>query len=369
MALGLQGYSYSKDESPKMCFNGPKSWQLGWYSDYHVDLSTNNYNWSGDLVGFAEKDNTNMMIIRIQDATKNTDTYVHFNHQIGFNSETKEGRNQVLVSTHSRGVGYGASTLCVKFKANGVYTINGIGGTADSMTITVNSIDTSNTPAKANVSIQLVPQSTQAPDVAPPTAAPIMVPTLAPVMSPTAAPVVAPTESPVAPPTVAPVVAPTKSLVTPPTAAPVVSLIVAPVAPLTDAQVVPPMHAPVVPPTDAPVLSPTAAPGMTPTAAPIVPLTDAPVLSPTAAPVAPPTDYRNCDDTAPSDECTDDASYTFQFKNKKQVKNCQWLSTRKNKNKQEEACDISGVVAYKCPQTCDPTWRIIHVGVLPSFTP
>jgi hypothetical protein len=228
----LQGYGYSSDETPKMCFNGPKSWQLGWYSDYHVDLSTNNYSWSGDLVGFAEKDNTNMMIIRIQDATKNTDTYVHFNRKIGINSETKEGGNQVLVSTRTSGVYYGASTLRAKLDANRVYTINGIGETADSVTITVNSIDTSSTPAKANVSIQLVPQPTQAPVVVPtpapvvsPTTAPVVAPTPAPVVSPTAAPVVAPTPAPVVSPTAAPVVAPT---VAPPTAAPVIPLTGAP---------------------------------------------------------------------------------------------------------------------------------------------
>ena len=26
---GMMGYSYDCDDCPKMCFNGPKSWQLG----------------------------------------------------------------------------------------------------------------------------------------------------------------------------------------------------------------------------------------------------------------------------------------------------------------------------------------------------
>jgi hypothetical protein len=188
-----------------MCYNGPKSWQLGWYSDYHVDLSPNNYNWSVDLVGFAEKDNTNMMIIRIKDAsTSNTDTYVHFNRKIGFDSETKEGGNHVLVGTRKSGIGYGASTLRAKLNSNGVYAINGIGGTVDSVTITVNSIDTSSTPARANVSMQLVQQPTQAP-VVPTTGAPLVPPTEAPR---TDAPVVAPTKAPVLSPSGAPSVSP-----------------------------------------------------------------------------------------------------------------------------------------------------------------
>ena len=145
-----------------------------------------------------------MMIIRIQDATSNTDTYVHFNH----NSETKEGGNQVLVGTRKSGVGYGASTLCAKLNSNGVYAINGIGGTADSVTITVNSIDTSSTPARANVSIQLVQQPTQAP-VVPTTGAPLVPPTEAPR---TDAPVVAPFKAPVLSPSGAPSVSPSNEL-------------------------------------------------------------------------------------------------------------------------------------------------------------
>ncbi|KAI2503877.1 Gametolysin peptidase M11 [Fragilaria crotonensis] len=35
---GLMGYSYGNDDGPIMCFNGPKTWQLGWFSEYHVDL-------------------------------------------------------------------------------------------------------------------------------------------------------------------------------------------------------------------------------------------------------------------------------------------------------------------------------------------
>ena len=176
-----------------------------------------------------------MMIIRIQNATNNTDTYVHFNRQIGFNSQTKEGGNRVLVSTRSHGVGYGASTLHAKLNANSTYTINGIGGTADSVTITVNSIDISSTPAKANISIQLVQQPTPAPVVAP-TPAPVVAPTSAPTSVPTPAPVVAPTSAPTPVPTSAPVVAPTPAPVVPPTPAPV--------APPTSA----PTPVPVVPP-------------------------------------------------------------------------------------------------------------------------
>jgi hypothetical protein len=108
------------------------------------------------------------MIIRIQNDFANNDTYVHFNRQIGMNSETKEGGDQVLVSTRTGGVDYAPSNLTAKLNASGVYTINDIGGNGDALTITVNSINTSSTPARAKVSIQLVPKMTDDLVVLPP---------------------------------------------------------------------------------------------------------------------------------------------------------------------------------------------------------
>ena len=114
------------------------------------------------------------MIIRIRkNAFFNTDSYVHFNRKIGFNSETREGGNQVLVSYRNGGVGYGASTLVPKLNGNGFCTITGIGGTIteDSVTTTVNSIDTSSIPAKGQIFL-----FSWAP-VVPPSERPVVVPT------------------------------------------------------------------------------------------------------------------------------------------------------------------------------------------------
>ena len=117
----VQGYSYGIDEGPIMCFNGPKTWQLGWFSDYHVDLSTaSGISWTGNLIGFAQKANaalTDKMIIRIQSSS--TDIYVSFNRKIGINSGTQEGGDQVLVATRAPGTGYAASLLVAKLSATG----------------------------------------------------------------------------------------------------------------------------------------------------------------------------------------------------------------------------------------------------------
>jgi len=34
----IMGYTYDEENGPKMCFNGAKSWQLGWYSDAHMSI-------------------------------------------------------------------------------------------------------------------------------------------------------------------------------------------------------------------------------------------------------------------------------------------------------------------------------------------
>jgi hypothetical protein len=61
------------------------------------------------------------MIVRI--ITSTTDVYIHFNRQIGINSGTQEGGNQVLVTTRPTGTGYAPSTLQAKLSAGGTITL------------------------------------------------------------------------------------------------------------------------------------------------------------------------------------------------------------------------------------------------------
>ena len=52
----MGGKSYtSSDDGPEMCFNAPKSWQLGWYDDRQTTVSGG---WSGDLYGIADYEST-----------------------------------------------------------------------------------------------------------------------------------------------------------------------------------------------------------------------------------------------------------------------------------------------------------------------
>lgn len=195
-----------------MCFNGPKTYQFGWFSEFHQELSGDSIYWTGDLVGFAERGDLtgsgpDRMIIKISTKDGSDPYFVHFNRMISFNIGTKEGQDQVLVARRADGTGYAQSWLEDKLSAGAVYTKTNFQGGADDLTITVNSIDRG-TPRRARVTIKLgsIPETPApiAPTIAPvaPTVAPVA-PTLAPV-APTLAPI-APTLAPIAP-TAAPVV-------------------------------------------------------------------------------------------------------------------------------------------------------------------
>jgi hypothetical protein len=139
-----------------MCFNGPKTYQLGWYNQYHVELPiSGSFNWDGNLVGFAEKSSaswTDKMIIRI--ITSTSDIYIHFNRMTGMNIGTLEGGDHVLVTSRSTGLEYAESNLEAIMSAGSVHTISNIDGYWNSVTISVTSITTTTVPGYATVSIQ-----------------------------------------------------------------------------------------------------------------------------------------------------------------------------------------------------------------------
>ncbi|KAI2492997.1 Gametolysin peptidase M11 [Fragilaria crotonensis] len=225
---GHMGYSYEQDDGPVKCYNGAKTWQLGWYTDFHVDLPVgDSYNWNGHLVGFAQKDSassTDKMIIRIRSTQ---DYYIHFNRQIGMNSGTQEGGDKVLVTSRDRGTGLAASKLLAKLSKNGVYTISAFNGSNQSLKIVVSSINLGTLPARASVSVQFALS-------APPFVQPTVEPTAAPTREPTAAPTREPTRKPTRRPTRKPTTkpkAPTRS----PTSAPTIQPLSAPVLPLSSA--------------------------------------------------------------------------------------------------------------------------------------
>lgn len=140
-----------------MCFNGPKTWQFGWFSNYyHVELNNpTNFLWSGNLIGFAERvdagasDAKDKMIVKILTTTTGDDYYIHFNRKIGFNSGSLEGGNQVLVAKRKKGNGYGESTLIGKLNVGSVHVEGNFQESGSAMTVTFNSVS-DGTPQRAS---------------------------------------------------------------------------------------------------------------------------------------------------------------------------------------------------------------------------
>ena len=107
----LMGFSYKNDDYPNMCFNGPKSWQLGWYSDGHVNVDMRSLDapsFSGSLIGIDDYQQnqlgTSKIIIKLEGGV--TDYFVMFNLARGINSGVVEGRDKVMVTSQP-----GASAL------------------------------------------------------------------------------------------------------------------------------------------------------------------------------------------------------------------------------------------------------------------
>ena len=268
---GMMGYSYSQDDTPEMCFNGPKNWQLGWYSDRQIVVTSG---WTGNIVGLVDYQNTSDETIVLQIPASvdggSDDWYVSFNRKSGINSGTVEGGNQVLVHKRESGNGYSQSWLMAKLNSGESYS-------DAPLTITVNSIDFSASPAAyASITVgEITSFPSTFPSQSPITPAPV---TPAPV---TPAPVTPAPVSP-APVTSAPVtpapVTPAPVTPAPVTPAPVTQAPVTP-APVTPAPVTPAPITPA-PVTPAPV---TPAP-VTPAPVTPAPVTPAPV---TPAPVTP----------------------------------------------------------------------------------
>jgi hypothetical protein len=262
-----------------MCFNAAKTYQLGWYSQYHVDLSTSaTFNWNGNLVGFAEKSSastSDKMIIRI--ITSTTDTYVHFNRRIGMNIGTQEAGDQVLVTTRNTGTGYAESNLVSKMSTGSVYTVNNFNGSPNPLVIRVVSISTNTAPGRANISIQF--------GVPVPTPAPTPQPTPKPVFQPTPFPTPQPTRSPTPQPTPSPTPQPTPLPTPEPT---IVSPIPVPTVPTI------PVFNPVSPPVSTPVLVPVVIPTPLPTPFPTPLPTPLPTPFPTPNPTRSPISNSTC---------------------------------------------------------------------------
>jgi hypothetical protein len=77
---GMMGYSYGQDNGPMMCFNGAKSWQLGWYAARHAVFTQPDSIWTGRLIGQVDLENpianpTDTVLLKLNTGTS-TDYFV-----------------------------------------------------------------------------------------------------------------------------------------------------------------------------------------------------------------------------------------------------------------------------------------------------
>eukprot|EP00986_Skeletonema_menzelii_P007599 scaffold2987_cov103-Skeletonema_menzelii.AAC.2 len=211
---GSMGNPHYSDDGFQ-CFNPAKNFQLNWYNDAKIteDPRVQGYSKTLTLVGVGEYNYNirggNPVTVRLETGT-GADYFVGFNRATGPNRLNDQGDNMVNIIqvNGNNGESYSQSFLRSLLSQGQSYAISNFGGTGKTVTITVNSINTSTSPGTAVVTISN--NSTPSPTNPPtpnPTPAPVP-PTLPPTPAPTSPPTPNPTPAPV-PPNPPPTPAPT----------------------------------------------------------------------------------------------------------------------------------------------------------------
>ena len=95
---GMMGYSYFEDDTPEMCFNPAKNWQLQWYPDKQLELNPltdlrstpTSYVLNG-IVDYENAADNHFVVLRLQDF------YMGFNRKSDFNIGTREAPDMVTI--------------------------------------------------------------------------------------------------------------------------------------------------------------------------------------------------------------------------------------------------------------------------------
>uniref|UniRef100_A0A7S1YKB2 ShKT domain-containing protein n=1 Tax=Grammatophora oceanica TaxID=210454 RepID=A0A7S1YKB2_9STRA len=102
------GFSFKEIAYPQMCFNGQKSDQLGWYKSKTKILSESALPWTGILSPFTDygRDDVNTVLLQLGEST-----YINFNVQTKFNSQTQEFADRVVATIATGTGGYSSSVV------------------------------------------------------------------------------------------------------------------------------------------------------------------------------------------------------------------------------------------------------------------
>lgn len=93
---GYMGYGVKSSTGPIKCFNGIKNWQLGWYGDRAVEVSSSSPT-KVNLASFVDVASTTSeqaVLLKVDNKY-----YVQYNRAKGMNSETGDAANKVTIVT------------------------------------------------------------------------------------------------------------------------------------------------------------------------------------------------------------------------------------------------------------------------------
>ena len=138
--------------SPPTCFNGAKSWQMGWYNSRSYDYNIENGIWKGRLIGQVDYSNpndiTSKVVLKLSPGSiSSPDYFVMFNR---IKAGTKESQNLVMVVRSHQ---WANSELVAKLGAGQSTSLNYF-HLWDSLEVTVNEINLNANPAYADVTVQ-----------------------------------------------------------------------------------------------------------------------------------------------------------------------------------------------------------------------
>ena len=102
------------------CYNGAKSWKLGWYTARHLEITNSNPTYKG-LLGSAVSNPAvpgPPIIIIMHDSH-----YLTFNSATGITADTGEAENKVVLTNSYKVYSWEESDLLAKMGPSGTYTI------------------------------------------------------------------------------------------------------------------------------------------------------------------------------------------------------------------------------------------------------
>eukprot|EP00532_Pseudo-nitzschia_australis_P020170 CAMPEP_0168300058 /NCGR_PEP_ID=MMETSP0142_2-20121227/29328_1 /TAXON_ID=44445 /ORGANISM="Pseudo-nitzschia australis, Strain 10249 10 AB" /LENGTH=716 /DNA_ID=CAMNT_0008249929 /DNA_START=39 /DNA_END=2186 /DNA_ORIENTATION=+ len=140
---GFMGYSYAKEDGPKMCYNPAKSYQLGWYNDKVKTIDplaegkpVHKFIMNG--VSDYKKNANALVVLRFEETDtsrteQNKDYYIGYNRKDGINEGTVEDPDMITIVWKKAGIptAFGLSTKVAKLQMGQSYTIRNFNGQSD----------------------------------------------------------------------------------------------------------------------------------------------------------------------------------------------------------------------------------------------